>query len=198
MTPLKIYGIPQSRALRVLWLARELAIPHENIPVHFMKARESSELLSINPNARIPAIDDDGFTLYESMAINLYLGKKYGANHPIGLRSAEEEALATQWSFWVMTEIEKPLLTIMLHGLGLRPAEPATLAQCQADLDRPLAVLETHLTGRDWLLGDRFSIADLNVASVLVWSRTAKLNMAAYPRTADWLKRCMGRPAFKG
>lgn len=195
--PLKIYGIPQSRALRCLWMARELGIAHENIPVHFAKARESGDLVKANPNARIPAIDDSGFTLYESMAINLYLAKKYGAGHAIGLHSLEEEALATQWSFWVMTEIEKPLLTVMLHTVGMRPVEEAVVAQCTADLQRPLKVLEQHLSGQDWILGERFSAADLNVGSVMVWAKTAKLDLTAYPKVTDWLKRCMARPAFK-
>ncbi len=195
---LTIYGIPQSRALRCLWAARELGIPHQNEPVHFTKTRESADLVKANPNARIPAIDDNGFTLYESMAINLYLAKKHGAGHAISLRSLEEEALAMQWSFWVMTEIEKPLLTIMLNALGMAPADDATLAQCRSALDRPLGVLEAHLADRAWLLGDRFTIADLNVASVLVWARGAKLDMTAFPKVAAWLKGCMSRPAFKG
>lgn len=195
---LTIYGIPQSRALRCLWAARELGVPYNNEPVHFTKTRESADLLKVNPNARIPAIDDNGFTLYESMAINLYLAKKHGAGHEIALRSLEEEALAMQWSFWVMTEIEKPLLTIMLSALGMAPADDATLAQCRSALDRPLGVLEAHLADRAWLLGDRFTIADLNVASVLVWARGAKLDMTAFPKVAAWLKACMSRPAFKG
>jgi len=195
---LTIYGIPQSRALRCLWAARELGIPHQNEPVHFTKTRESADLVKANPNARIPAIDDNGFTLYESMAINLYFAKKHGAGHAISLRSLEEEALAMQWSFWVMTEIEKPLLTIMLNALGMAPADDATLAQCRSALDRPLGVLEAHLADRAWLLGDRFTIADLNVASVLVWARGAKLDMTGFPKVAAWLKGCMSRPAFKG
>lgn len=195
---LTIYGIPQSRALRCLWAARELGVPYNNEPVHFTKTRESADLVKANPNARIPAIDDNGFTLYESMAINLYLAKKHGAGHEIALRSLEEEALAMQWSFWVMTEIEKPLLTIMLSTLGMAPADDATLAQCRSALDRPLGVLEAHLADRTWLLGDRFTIADLNVASVLVWARGAKLDMTAFPKVAAWLKACMSRPAFKG
>ena len=194
---LKIYGIPQSRALRCLWMARELGVAHENIQVHFAKARESADLVRANPNARIPAIDDDGFRLYESMAINLYLAKKYGAGKDFATRSLEEEALATQWSFWVMTEIEKPLLANMLHTLGMRPLDDATLAQHQADLARPLGVLEAHLQDQPWLLGDRFTVADLNVASVMVWGRTGKLDMTATPKVADWLRRCMARPAFK-
>ncbi len=197
-TTLKIYGIPQSRALRCLWMARELGVPHENIQVHFTRTRESSDLLGVNPNARIPAIDDGGFQLYESMAINIYLAKKYGAGTDFVPTSPEDEARTIQWSFWVMTEIEKPVLAVMLHTLGMHPLDDATLAQHKLDLDRPLGVLEAHLKDRDYLLGGKFTVADLNVASVMVWARTGRLDLTAYPRVADWLKRCISRPAFKG
>jgi len=195
--PVKIYGIPQSRALRVLWMARELGIAHENVEVHFAKVRESADAMRVNPNARIPSIDDNGFTLYESLAINLYLARKYGAGKDFVPTSVEDEARATQWSFWVMTEIEKPVLTIMLNTVGMRPSDEATIAQCTKDLDRPLKVLEAALASKDYILGDRFTVADLNVASVMCWAKTAKLDMTAYPRVADWLNRCMARPAFR-
>ena len=116
---MKIYGIPQSRAGRCLWMARELGLEHENVPVHFRATRDSPELVKVNPNARIPALEEPGgFTLHESMAINLYLVKKHGAATPIAPASLEEDALATQWSFWVMTEIEKPLLTLLMTTLA--------------------------------------------------------------------------------
>lgn len=195
---MKIYGIPQSRAGRCLWMARELGLQHENVPVHFRATRESPELLKANPNARIPALESDGFTLYESMAINLYLARKHGAGTPIAPASLEEEALATQWSFWVMTEIEKPVLTLLLHAMGMSPAEEPVLAQARAALDRPLGVLEQHLAGQDWLVGGRFTVADLNVASVMAWAKAAKLDLSPWPRVAAWLGRCLGRPAFAG
>lgn len=195
---MKIYGIPQSRAGRCLWMARELGLQHENVPVHFRATRESPELLKANPNARIPALESDGFTLYESMAINLYLARKHGAGTPIAPASLEEEALATQWSFWVMTEIEKPVLTLLLHAMGMSPAEEPVLAQARAALDRPLGVLEQHLAGQDWLVGGRFTVADLNVASVMAWAKAAKLDLSPWPRVDAWLGRCLARPAFKG
>jgi glutathione S-transferase len=195
---LKIFGISQSRTARCLWMARELGLEHESVPVHFAKTRESPDLMRVNPNARVPAIDDRGFKLYESMAINLYLVKKYGAGKEIAPKTLEDEALATQWSFWVMTEVEKPLLTIMLHVLGMRPADEATLASSRTELERPLKVIEEHLAEQPYLLGKSFTVADLNVASVMVWSMAGKLDLAAYPRLSDWLKRCLSRPAFKG
>jgi glutathione S-transferase len=195
MSDIKIYGIPQSRAGRCLRMARELGIPVENVPVHFAAPHESPELVAINPNARIPALDDNGFHLYESMAINLYLVKKYGAGNDIAPASLEEEALATQWSFWVMTEIEKSLLVFLQHAFGRPTVDEATLAQHRRTLDRPLKVLDAHLADHDWLVGNRFTVADLNVASVLSWTRGAKYDLSAYPHVAAWLDRCLARPA---
>lgn len=196
---IKIYGIPQSRAARCLWMARELGVPHENVPVHFKATRDSPELVKANPNARVPALETpDGFTLFESMAINLYLARKHGAATGLAPATLEEEALATQWSFWVMTEVEKPLLTLTLHHLGMAPVEEAALARANADLQRPLGVLEAHLAGQDWLMGGRFTAADLNVASVMAWAKPAKLDLSGFPKVAAWLGRCFARPAFKG
>ena len=72
---LKIYGIPRSRAFRTLWMAKELGLEYENIPIDTQGGSRAPDFLKINPNGHIPAIDDDGFVLCESMAINLYLAK---------------------------------------------------------------------------------------------------------------------------
>ena len=189
----KIFGIPQSRASRCLWMARELGLPVENVPVHFNATTEAPDLLAVNPNARIPALDDNGFHLWESMAINIYLAKKYGAGKDLVPASLEEEALTNQWSFWVMTEIEKPLLVLLMHALGRPTADAPTVANHQQALARPLTVLNDHLKSRDWLLGDRFTVADLNVASVMSWMKLARFDLASYPRVAAWLERCLGR-----
>jgi glutathione S-transferase len=195
---IKIYGIPQSRAARCVWMVRELGVPHEVVPVHYRVARETPELLRVNPNGRIPAMDDNGFALFESMAINLYLAKKYGIGSALVPRSLEEEALVTQWSFWVVAELEKPLVMLVVNAIGYRVVDEEALAKARSDLDRPLRVLDGDLSTRPWLLGDRFTVADLNVASVLDWQRTTKLDLSPYPHVADWLSRCLGRPAFKG
>lgn len=190
-----IYGMPQSRAARVLWMARELGIEHENDPVHFQKTRESPALLAANPNQRIPALMDGGFTLFESLAINLYLAKKYGAGTGFESPTLEHEALVTQWSFWAMTEVEKPLLGLLMAAFG---RDDGKGEEHKTALERPLKVLDSHLTGRAWIVGTGFSTADLNVASVLSWAVPAKLDLSKWPRVAEWLGRCTARPAFKG
>lgn len=192
---LKIYGVAQSRAIRVLWMAKELGIQFEHVQQQFA-GDKGADFLKVNPNGRIPAIDDDGFALFESMAINLYLAKK----HDKGLapKGLQEEALATQWSFWVMTEIEKTLLNAMFSARGMmgNAKDPAKAAAYLAELDKPFAVLNGHLVGKEYLVGNRFTVADLNVASVLTWARPAGVEFAKYPTMDAWLQRCLGRPAF--
>ena len=196
--PVTLYGIPQSRTARCLWMARELGVPHEVVPVHYRVAREAPELLRVNPNGRIPAMEDAGFALFESMAINLYLARKYGAGSALVPRSPEEEALVDQWSFWAVAELEKPLLTLLVNAVGIRAVDEETLAKARSDLGRPLRVLDRHLSDRPWLLADRFTVADLNVAAVLDWQRPTRLDLSPHPHVGDWLSRCLGRPAFQG
>ena len=101
---LTVYGQTQSRAQRALWMAEELGIEYQHVPTRFADEAKLPVYLRVNPNGRIPAIDDDGFLVWESMAINLYLAKKYGGD--LGPKDLQEDAVATQWSFWVMTEVE--------------------------------------------------------------------------------------------
>lgn len=197
MSKIKIYGMAQSRAARCLWAAREIGLDFEHVPTNFKEKSKSAEYLRINPNGRIPALQDGDFTLFESLAINTYLVKKYGANSGLLPKTLEDDARAMQWSLWAMTEVEKPLVTILLNDIGMQPADAATLEKHKKDLQRPFKVLEEHVTGRDYLLGANFSLADLNVASVMTWIRGTKLDMSAYPKLMEWLKRCTSRPAAK-
>jgi glutathione S-transferase len=207
---LKVFGTKSSRAARALWMCRELGIPHEHIEVHFADgSNHTAEFLAVNPNGKIPAIEDDGFRLWESMAINIYLAKKHDS--PLLPKDLQQEMLVLQWSFWVMTEVEKPLLTVMLQRFELpegspgakylrerNPKDPAVEKQALDALEKPLTILEQQLTGRDYLLGAQFTVADLNVASVLAWSLAAKFDLSARPNVQQWLKRCVSRPAMRG
>jgi glutathione S-transferase len=193
---LKVYGEAQSRALRTLWMVEELGIDYEHVPTTFAAGAKEPAFLEINPNGRIPAIDDDGFRLWESMAINLYLAKKYGGE--LAPQTLEEDALATQWSFWVMTEVEKTLLQALFHTLGLFGVEksPELAAACVAELEPALRVLDASLVGKDYLVGDRFTVADLNVASVLTWLNMARVQLDKHPNLQRWFQHCMGREAL--
>jgi glutathione S-transferase len=196
---LKIYGVARSRAFRTLWMAKELGLDYEHVKVDFAAGETRTPAhLALNPNGHIPVIEDDRFLLWESMAINLYLAKKYGAGtlYPTGL---EDEARAWQWSFWGMTEIERPVLTALFNRAILPEDQRDAAAADAAEkaLGQPLRVLEGALGGSTNLLGNNFTVADLNVASVLAWARPAQIDLSAFPKAAEWLKNCAERPAAR-
>lgn len=190
---LKIYGFPQSRAQRALWMAHELGLDFEH-DMGMGQDGPSAELLAANPMGQVPVIVDDGFALTESMAINIYLAKKHGKLAP---QTLEDEAQTLRWSFWAMTAVEQTLLEVLLKSRGLMghaKDEEAAKAGIEA-LQKPFKVLDDALAGRDYLVGDAFSVADLNVAAVLSWGKIADIDFAAFSNLDAWLNRCLGREA---
>ena len=101
---LKLYGTSKSRSARSLWAVEELGLKYEHIPTAVPQAK-SSDHLRINANGHLPAIDDDGSIIWESMAINLYLAEKYGKGS-LWPASVEDHGHAYKWSFFGMTEME--------------------------------------------------------------------------------------------
>lgn len=193
---LTIYGAHFSRAARCIWLALELGIPfeHEAIP-YLDPALKQPPYLARNPMGKVPAINDRGFHLWESMAINYYIAQlKPNALWPQDLQG---QALVMQWSFWGMAEVEKAGIALGLHT-GLLPEanrSAEALTQANAVLARPLAVLEAALADHDYLLGEAFTLADLNVAGILWPIHAGKAVMDNCPRAQAWLARCLERPA---
>lgn len=177
-------------------MAREVGLEFESVPVHYFgDERKQETYLAVNPNGRIPAIEDDSGALFESLAINLYLAKGHGGS--LAPRNLREDALMTQWSLWSITELERDLLIAMLNRVVFR-AEDRWETEEQRALDslaRPFAVLENVLGRAEWLVDARFTVADLNVASVMSIARLGDISLADYPRSSAWLDRCLSRPA---
>jgi glutathione S-transferase len=196
MSTIKLYGLAASRTVRVVWMLHELGLPYEHDPISFADARlKNSPYIEINPNARIPSLVVDGFAIFESLAINQYLVEKFGG--PLAPTSAEERGLLAQWSMWAMTEIDKDITTWAFNAFVKPEAERDTPAAqaALANLQRPLAVLERSLSGRDFLMGARFTASDLNVAATLY--RGLAMDLSGYPKVSAWLTQCWGRDAAK-
>ena len=132
--------------------------------------------------------------LWESLAITLYLAKKHGRLYPATLAG---EAKAWQWSLWSVQEVDRGANIWSLHALRLPPEErdPLRLAEALKVLQGPFAVLDGALAGASYLLGDEFTVADLNVAAVI--SRVIDMDLTATPHLAAWLARCLDRPAAR-
>jgi glutathione S-transferase len=195
---LKIYGVSASRAIRTLWMAEELGLQYEHIATPFKGGgTRKPEFLAVNPNGHIPAIDDDGLKLWESMAINLYLARKHGG--PLAAASLTEEAEILKWTFWVVTECEKDAVTIILHRAALPEAQrdESYAIKAAEKLQRPLKILDQHLATREWIAADRFTVADLNCAAILTWIRPDKVLYDSVPNLQRWLKNCLAREAFQ-
>ena len=196
MANLKIYGIPKSRAVRVIWMAEELGLAYENVGVTMAdKAHKKPDYLAVNPNGRLPAIDDNGFRMSESLAINLYLAKKHGKLYP---KSAEDEARCLQWSHWTVFEIDNQVNDWAAHDHVLPPdqRDPAKLKAALEVLTVPLGVLDGVLAKQQYLVTpDAFSVADLNVASAMY--RLIKMDFGAQKHVGRWYRACWERPAAK-
>jgi glutathione S-transferase len=208
---LRIHGIPASRAIRPLWAATELAVAFEHIPTDYKGGHtRKPEFLAINPNGHIPVLIDDTpqgeVVVWESMACALHVAKAHGKGNGIDLSCAnlKEESEALRWAFWTVTELEKDALTVLMHRMAMPEAErKSDLAEAaEARLRVPLRVLEGALSaqaarGAEYLCAQRFTVADLCVASVGMWIKPSATLMAEFPQTAGWLKRCLDRPAHQ-
>ena len=194
---LRIYGVARTRAFRVLWMAEELGIPYRHLPIEIGDAgARTPEFLALNPNGRLPVIVDGDFVLFESLSITLYLAKRYSDRglYPVTL---DAEARAWQWSFWAIAEIDRGVNIWSLHAVRLPVAERNAALRDEAlkVLAAPFKVLDATVASRPYLLGDAFTVADLNVAAVI--SRAVDMDLAAVPHLRAWLLRCLDRPAAR-
>jgi len=197
LSGLRIYGIARTRAFRTLWIANELGLDYEHLPIEIGAAgARSPEFLAINPNGRLPFIVDNGFVLFESLAITLYLARKH-ANGTLYPGTLEGEARAWQWTMWALTEVDRGVNIWSLHAVRLPPAERDVAKRDEAlrVLAAPFRVLDAAVARHPYLLGNEFTVADLNVAAVI--SRAVDMDLSAVPNLAAWLTRCLDRPAAR-
>ena len=189
---IKIYGSAMSRASRVMWCAKELGLPFEHSDLAWDSLKKP-EFLAINPNGKVPGFQDGNLSLFESLAINLYLAKKYGTGelYPTNI---EDEGRTFQWTLWAATEVEPLLIEAALCKFGI--LSDTTSAKAKAERAKtPLQVLNNHLANRDWIIGSKFSVADLNVASVVAFARYGEVDITYAPKVAAWLDRSLARSA---
>ena len=205
-----LYGVYRSRASRPLWVLAELELSFRHVPVIQSDRLQdpwataaplntsSPEFLAVNPIGQIPVMAEEGLILTESLAITLYIARRYGG--VLGPRSDVETALMEQWALFAATSIEGPARRI-LNAVESGEAETAEgkshIALSAENLRRPLMHLQNFLGFHPYLVGDRFTVADINLAECLRYAQEYPILLAGFPAVQDWLNRCQSRPAFR-
>ena len=194
-----LHGAAASRASRSLLALEELGLAYRHAPLKpWSDAADTETLARINPNARVPVLEDDGLILWESMAINLYLADRYG-DPPFWPQHPRDRALVYQWTLWSQTEID-----VRARHMARFRGAAAQKRGAEAERLAALAILDRPLAGRPYLLGDVYTLADLNLAATLSepWENglvDGELDPSDHGLSAlaDWLARCTGRPSWE-
>jgi glutathione S-transferase len=195
-----LYGGSAGRSSRSLIALEELGLPYRHVALRpWESPADKQTLLQLNPNGRVPVLDDGGLILWESMAINLYLADCYG-KPPLWPSDPRERAVVYQWSVWGQTEID-----VMARHKDRFSGEPERVGRARSELHARLAILDNTLKGRAYLLGDAFTLADLNLAATLIepWEMSRadggdiRPGDRTFPAIGDWLSRCTSRPSWE-
>lgn len=205
-----LYGVFRSRASRPIWLLYELGESFTHVPViqayRLPQASApdaplntaSPSFLQVNPQGQIPAYVEDDLTLTESLSITNHIARTRGGD--LGPRTPAEQALIDQWTLLAVTAIEGyalELLNITGAGGDQTPEGQAAIAINAEKLRRPLKRLEVHLATHSHLVGDRFTVADLNLAECLRYAQSHPTLISEFPAVKAWLEGCQSREAFK-
>ncbi len=199
---LKLHVFPLSpRAFKVLSAANQLGLDYEFCFCDLTKgANKEAAYTAINPNQKMPALEDDGFTLWESNAIIQYLAdKKPGVLAPTDARGRADMA---RWMFWESTTWDPACAILAFERLvkgafGLGPPDAAEVAKGLAKFHVAARVLNDHLAGRAFVLGDKPSLADFSIGAALTIAEQAQLPLADYPEIERWAARMAELPGWR-
>ncbi len=197
---MQIYGYPGTRSLRALWAAEEVGAAYEFTVVDLTRGEHrQAEFLSLNPAGKVPVLVEGDLVLSESAAICTYLGDRYPDAGLLPGRGAQApmRAQCHQWCCFVIGELEQPLWTLAKHTYVLPQPQRVSAVRDTARWEFGLAAqaLARALADREYMVGDRFTVADLLIANTLSWARRAHLalNDDRLERYAD---RLLSRPAL--
>jgi glutathione S-transferase len=196
---LNLYGSPRTSSGRCFLLLEEAGVPYTTVPLDMMDRKEhrSPEFLRLNPNGKVPCLVDGDFVLWESLAINLYIADRYKPEL-LG-QGPKDRALIEQWSLWALGELQPPFIDILIQTKFVpeNRRDQAVIDRAYERIPALLTVLDKALTGRDYLLGNHLTLADLNMATVANIAINLSYDLSPYKPLHAWLLKMRERPAFK-
>lgn len=197
---LTFYYSPHSSASPVHWTLNELGIPYEKVLID-IKAGDNKkpEFLKLNPNGKVPLIVHDGVAIFESAAIQIYLGETFGVEKGLYPPPGPQRVAAMMWIIWCNASLGEAMSRF---GRNLGPWAPEDQRNAKAgeaakvEILGLLQVLEDALKGRSYLCGDQITITDLHLASWFDYVRMMQIDLTPYPAITAWGTRCTSRPAY--
>lgn len=194
-----LYGIEWSRAKYVLFTLTELNLDFQHVKINpFEEEKNAPEYLKLNPLGQVPTLVDGDFVLTEAMAINFYLARKYGAGK-LWVNRLEDEALIYKWTFFAITQMEAACVDLILHRkvFAEKDRDINVVQAAEQKLIKPLQVLNDYLAGKDFLVGNQFTVADINLAGVLSYAQSGEYDFSRFGNVARFLGAILSRPAYK-
>ena len=192
---MKLYEFGPTRSIRVRWTLQELGVDFEPVRINLVAGEhQRPEFLKINPAGKIPVLIDGDLVLTESVAIVLYLAEKY-SNKGLLPANLDQRAQVHRWLLFAATELEQPLWRISRHT-ALYPEEqrlPADVIIAGREFKEMATVLEKHMQGREFVVGDSASVADFVMAYTLDWGNEVRL-LDGCPQLVAYMKRMYARP----
>ncbi|MFO0617648.1 MAG: glutathione S-transferase family protein [Polyangiaceae bacterium] len=193
------YYAPMSSATRVHWALEELGIPYEKVKVNLAeKEQKRPEYLALNPNGKVPTLVVDGKPMFESLAMLLFLGEEYGVDKGLFPKAGAARADAFTWMAWASVSVHDIIVRLIKNGERVPEEQRNAKAReaAIAEAHDHLAVLDAHLAGKEYILGDTFTLADCASASFVPFLGRLGVDSGKYANIQAWVGRCMTRPAL--
>jgi glutathione S-transferase len=198
---LTFYFAPQSTASTVHWTLEELGVPHEKILVNLRDdADKKKKLPPVNPNVKVPVLVHDGTPIFESAAIQAYLGETFGVAKGFYPPPGPQRGVALKWLVWANVTLAEAVIRWQRNVKEWVPAAERNAAAGEAakkELGELIGLFEQELGAKSYILGDAISVPDFHLASIFEWIQHSGMDLKTYPKTSAWLKRCMSRPAYE-
>ncbi|MEZ5583211.1 MAG: glutathione S-transferase family protein [Candidatus Competibacteraceae bacterium] len=195
---IKIFGAPTTRATRVLWALEEIGTDYDYVKVDLMRGEgRKPPYIDLNPGGKVPTLVEGDLVLSESAAICTYLGDRFPDSALVPAVDTPERALYNRWCFFVIGELEQPLWTMAKHRFALpeKRRVPAIMETAQWEFGVAAKVLQVGLGEREFLVGGRFTAADILVAHTLAWAQSVGLPLGA-ENLQTYAQRLLVRPAL--
>lgn len=198
---LVFYFSPQSSASPVRWTLEELGVPHQKVQIDLKAGdQKKPEFLKLNPNGRVPLLVHDGTPIFESAAIQIYLGETFGVDKGLYPPPGPKRGEVMKWIVWTNATLGEAMSRV---GRNLGPWAPEDErnakagATAKAEVEGLLRIVEDTLADRSYLTGESLTIADLHLSSWMDYVRMMQIDLSGFPKLSAWVERCISRPSYK-